>query len=256
MSKSATLRRTSANGATAKEPKNWSFDPAVLPKSVDSFSKLDWVLVGMLLAGGAQQFVDPEDIAVLCYDLYRPAFRWKKYDFPDLESVQQGYREFRRRYGRRLVVAPTSKSRERRLTGEGLTRAVALTELYVGRSYPELPKLVVAAQRKLKTIKRDATDRVLDQLPTSTQGGGREARTTLAFLTNHPAYRAWKRGQLELLERWQLADVLQCLPDSPPDVFRERLARYEGLAAWWNRSQAQAFLVALRARIFALFPDV
>lgn len=226
-------------------------EPTVLPKDVAAFSKSDYVLVGMLVAGGARTWVDAEDVAVVCYALNRTAFRWARYDYPNLETVARTLRGLKEQFGDAIVVAPALQSGKRRLTAAGLQRARALGAMFVGRTYKDPAALVRALRRKVGLADREPA--AAGPPTDSTQA--REARATLSFITNHAAYRAWCRKRLAELPLWQLAEVLQCLPDSPRSVWRERLARYQSLAAWWNRPNAQAFLEALSGRLDELLEE-
>lgn len=221
-------------------------DPGVLPKDAQAFAKSDYVLVGMLIAGGARTWVDVEDVAVLCYRLNPPAFRWSRYDYPHLETVARTFRALKEQYGDRVIVAPAPQSTQRRLTAAGLKRARALGERLIGRTYKDPAALVRALRRKMG----DATAQPAAAAgPAAGSPDARVARATLSFLANHAVYRAWTRKRLDDVPLWQIADLLQCLPDSPAAVWRERLTRHQSLAAWWSRPNVQAFLEALSTRL-------
>jgi hypothetical protein len=246
----ADRRAARRSGGKPSRSQRYQLDPEELPSSVDAFSKNDYALVGVLIAGGARQWVDAEDVAVVCYKLNRPAFRWSRYDYPHLQIVMKALWDLKIA-SPALAVSPSQKSTERHLTAVGMRRAIRLGEMLVGRSFKDPAALVKALRRKISEV--DATGGEITQPPQPKDGvPRREARAILTFITTHPAYRAWTKGKLADVPLWQLADVLQCLPDSPRAVWQERLARHQSLAAWWKREKAQEFLAALHARITEL----
>lgn len=213
--------------------------PASLPGVL---SKRDYIFLAMLLLGGVDRFVDAEDIAVECYKLNAPAFRWVKYDYPSLGTVLDALRNIKKELGPDYIISPRVKSTQYRLTALGLELARDIAQQFVGRPYKSTPALANALRAKFATA--EPTGR-----PTQVDVDPRRAAAMLRAITNHPTYRAWREGRLERVQRWQLTDVLQCLPDASQGVIRERLLYYQGLAHWSNRPHLDKFLAALASAL-------
>src|SRR5579862_3677341 len=96
-------------------------------------SNNDILLVGLLLAGGAEKYVDIEHIANACYRIAPTQFRWRLYDYPSLESVQRGVGNLRRMSGEPFITKPKSNSTERMLTVRGIERAIEVASRILGK---------------------------------------------------------------------------------------------------------------------------
>jgi hypothetical protein len=208
--------------------------------TADTLSKRDYIILAILLLGGVDNFVDAEDIAVECYKINPPMFRWVKYDYPNLGTVLDALRNIRKETeSSDYLLSPKTISTQYRLTARGLEHAVDVAEKFVHRSHKSIPALVRAVRAKFDT------DKSSSGRATSVDVNPRQALAKLRAMTNHPTYRAWRAGQLADVQRWQLTDVLQSLPDSPQSVIRERLLYYAALARWTNRPQIERFVASL-----------
>ena|GEM_PF-4931208 len=207
--------------------------------AIDRVPKYDYVLLAMLLLGAIDRFVDAEDIAAQCYQMNPSAFRWVKYDYPDKAAVLDALRRIRKMLGPGYILSPRANTTQYRLTDKGLQRAMELAKQMLGKTFRSSRALVQALRGAFS-----ASGKPTGQA-TGVDVGGREVAAALRLIVKHPTYRVWQSGRLGSLPRWRLTDVLQCLPDAPQSVIRERLLYYKGLAQWANRPEFSKFLSAL-----------
>lgn len=169
----------------------------------------DYVLVALLEAGGAEQFVDIEDIAVTAHRLAPSLFCWRRYpELPSAESTRLALRDAERLHGQLFVRSDGGRSR--RFSGAGLAMATsAKTRLGIGGDETALRR---PANRELHRLER------------------------------HPAFKLWSEGGIATVGREDLADLLFCSPGSPSAVFADRLHAAGAAAGHWQRRELEAFL--------------
>jgi hypothetical protein len=212
-----------------------------------SIANTDLLLVGLLLAGGAENYVDIEEIAVKCHQIAPTQFRWRLFDYPSLEAVQRGVGDLRRMPGEPLISKPKSNSTERMLTARGIQRAVEVASRLLDKQLNSAREAIAVFDRTKVTKNGNQPKR---GLPALLKTEARPAQRALRALRRHPVFQHWATDH-ELIEvaRWQLADVLNCLPDSPAEVWRERLERLQAQAAWWEDHEAKDFLRAIATKV-------
>jgi len=155
--------------------------------------------------------VDLEHVAVRAHELAPQMFRWRHYDFPDVEKVRIAFKDGERRANGRLAIKG-DKGRARMLTAEGLERARLLEKsLDRGASRDD------AAMRR--PINRD-----------------------LVQMERHPGFLKWRSAGLSAVDRYDLADMLACAPGSPRSVFVDRIERARTMATEWGREELAHFL--------------
>lgn len=201
----------------------------------------DFLLLGFFLAGGAETYVDIEHVAVKLFELAPTQFSWRLYpQYPSLEAVQRAIGNGRIRHGYRYVRRPqSSKSTERMLTAEGIARAVAVAEQLVGRSF-DSPQAALAALNALGPNPPDVGGSA------SITADNRPVHRELRALRKHDLFRGWQANpSLDGAELWQLADLLNCLPDSTDEVWRERLGRLQAQAEMWRGDPIVKFIAAI-----------
>lgn len=179
---------------------------------VSAGTQIDFALIALLEAGGADQFVDIEDIAVAAFRLAPHHFCWRKYpQYPSAEATRQALRDVERRSGQLLVRGPGGRTR--RFNAEGLRRATearaALMQLPEGRG-PEV-------------LRRPAT-------------------RDLSRMEGHPAVTKWRSRGIGAVNRYDLADLLMCSPSADLSVFKDRLSSATAAAAQWGRDDLGRFL--------------
>jgi hypothetical protein len=182
-------------------------------------SQVDYVLLALLEAGGADRFVDIEEIAVHAYRLAPTLFRWRNYaEYPSAELTRMALRHAEGRNGSLFVTG--NGGRARRLNAKGLHLA------------QEALKRVSGGEAEPKRVERPAT-------------------RGLARMLNHPAFAKWQKGGIVSVTRYDLADMLQCTPSSPALVFRDRLELSQTMAEQWERSELSAFLADAKENLEA-----
>ncbi len=203
----------------------------------------DLVLLAMAMAGAGDDFIDVEEIAEQAYALSRTRFGWRTRDYPSDKTVVQAIADLeakhsRDQFTRRGVRDQADRVATRRLTVEGRERALRVAERYAARTFPDL----VSAVSYLHGREPDA--------PEPTPADKRRAQSELTELRRHPAYRAWADGDdLSEVERWQVLDSLNCLPDAPADTISGQTEHLAGLAERWKDAEVSDFLQAVRAAL-------
>lgn len=169
----------------------------------------DFVLVALLRAGGAEGFVDIEDIAVSAHRLAPAMFGWRRYpELPSAEATRIALRDAERTLGPLFLRGDAGRTR--RFSAAGL-------------------KAAEAAQDRVGDGQEDGTLR-------------RRPNRDLLRFEQHPAFRQWATSGISAVGRDDLADMLVCSPGSPAVVFQDRLNAAEAAAASWHRGELEAFL--------------
>jgi hypothetical protein len=172
----------------------------------------DYVLLALLQVGGAEGMVDLEHVAVKAHRMMPNMFRWRYYDYPDVAKVRTAFKDGDRR-GSNPLVLKGDRGRARMLTAEGLQRARKLER----RLTPADGRDDAALRRP---INRD-----------------------LVRMERHPGFLMWQHAGIKDVDRYDLADMLECAPGSPRAVFLDRVERARTLATEWDRDELAAFLM-------------
>jgi hypothetical protein len=173
-------------------------------------SQVDYVLLAMLEAGGADRFVDIEEIAVHAHRLAPTLFRWRNYaEYPSAELTRMAIRHAEDRNGPLFVKG--DGGRARRLNARGLHLAQTAAKRLNGSEVEQ------------KRVERPATRGLVRMLA-------------------HPAFAKWQTGGVNSVTRYDLADMLQCGPSSPESVFRERAELSQTMSEQWERQELSSFL--------------
>jgi len=193
-------------------------------------------LAALLALGGAESYVDQENIAVFCYRLAPQQFAWQRYPYPNLESARVALMHLQHPSKEPWVRRPKRLSRDWALTAAGVERAVKAAESLLGRRFENAEQAIVA-------LKGVEVEGLLTRAP---QGERRPGRKELTAVENHRVFVAWKSGtDLEEFERWELAEALGCLPDSPSWIWEERAERLGALSAQWGVPDVRQFVDAV-----------
>lgn len=205
----------------------------------------DLVLLALALAGGDAGFVDVEDIAQEAFSLSHQRFGWRTRPYPSDKTVVQAIADLEQKHPkdeltRRGVRDQADKIATRRLTTAGREAARAVAERVAGREFSDLAEAIA----HFRTPGQAA--------PEPTPAQRRRAQGELLELHKHPAFESWAdSGDLTGVERWQLYDALNCLPDAPPEAVDVQLDHMRGLAEQWQDDDAAQFLAALSAAMAA-----
>lgn len=174
-----------------------------------SLGLVDYALAALLRLGGDTGSVDLEDIAVEAYKLAPDMFRWRRHDFPNLESVRVALKDANRQ-GAQLVLYDRQG---RKLTVDGVRRATAV-----------LNRMNAGAEAR-----RDDALR-------------RQALAEVARMEGHPAFTRWRQGGMVAVDAVDLADLVRCAASTPVKQFVDRLRSNQTTAAHWQRDDLSRFL--------------
>lgn len=178
------------------------------------------MLVALLQAGGAEELIDIEDLAVAAYNLAPHLFRWRRYpEYPSAELTRMAIRHAETAAEQPLFVKGPG-GRSRRFTAHGLTRArEAEVRLQIGVSDGSMVPL------------------------------RRPASRDIARMEKHPALGRWRTEGIAKVTRYDLADLLLCAPSSFRGVFLDRLHASSAAAAHWERAELLEFLADAIANV-------
>ena len=184
----------------------------------------DYVLLALFNLGGDAAMVDIEDIAAEAFRLAPQRFRWRKYDYPSLETARLALKNANSRSV--AMVLSTPEEHERMLTAQGAQRA-----------------RTVAAQLGSTSESRD--DEALR----------RRTNAELARVEAHPAYARWRAHGWSELDAVDLADMVRCPVSTPRGAFLSRVQRMEAEAARWQRVELKELLTEAAERLPRLLAD-
>jgi hypothetical protein len=164
--------------------------------------------------GGATQFVDVEDVFVACFEAAPKRFAWRtKADLPDYKKCSKGLRDAEAKRPPLLIKTPNGFARQ--LTVEG-------------------QQWLASNERRLARALGDAS-----LVPEPKQ---RPRARQLASLERSAVYGEWLETQAVPEEKWRIAELLRCSPDSAPSVWRDRLQTLRGMAFSVHREDVVKFL--------------
>jgi hypothetical protein len=188
----------------------------IVVRSRSTIDNPDLVAYGLYESGGVGRFVDVEDVSVKCHELAPERFSWRRFSFPNYKTLYKALRDFEAKHPE--VMLKTADGLGRQLTAEGISWVEARLEAF--RSSVTTPGANPAIHRP--------TQKMLNDLASST------------------AAVQFAAGARPSLSKYTLADLLMCAPDSPPDVWRERIETYRSAASGANRPDLIRFLEFVR----------
>ena len=168
--------------------------------------------------GGAERYIDIEDVAIEAHGLAADRFSWRtRREFPSLERVRTAFvhanQTEQRRGGPPLVISNRDGS-SWKLTAEGIALArsnSARIQAATGRAAP--------ARRTGRTSER------------------------VRQIRRHPAFGAFTHGTpVADIPRHELADLLICPPDSPADAVIRKVSAAKAAAVDVDDIEVKEFL--------------
>jgi hypothetical protein len=168
--------------------------------------------------GGAGQFIDVEDIFLRCFEVAPERFRWRKHSIANYKTLSKALRDFEGHHPDLLLKTEDGLSRQ--LSKEGIEWVNA----------------------RLKVFQE-----VLSQ-PGANPPTRRREQKLLNEFAAHRLVRAFEKGSVESLQKYEVADLLLCAPDSPPAVWKERLETYRSAATAAGRPNLVEFLDYLASK--------
>jgi hypothetical protein len=188
----------------------------LLGKSTDEVNNQDIFLYALYRLDGAGQFVDVEEVVQECWRLSPTRFGWRKLKYPSDRTgwAAVGHIEA----ARADLMLKTPNGLGRQLSAAGVEWVRDRLHLFER----------LATQETLAPKTRRASFRLVMELA--------KHPWTLASLTGE---------QPMPIERREAADLLRCSPDSPKEVWRQRLNTLRSAAADNERSDLLDLLTAI-----------
>lgn len=178
---------------------------------------LDIIPYALYQLGGAGQFIDVEDVFVQCFKLAPERFRWRKHLIANYKTLSKALRDFEGRHAELLLKTEDGLSRQ--LSKEGLDWVREREALF---------------------------QKVLSEPGVNPPTRRREQKLLNEFAA-HRLLVTFEKGITEPLQKYEVADLLLCAPDSPIPVWQERLETYRSAAAASGRPNLVKFLNYLRS---------
>lgn len=173
--------------------------------------------------GGSSQYIDIEDISLECFRIAPTRFSWRtKKDIPDYKKCTKALQEVEAKHPGLMVK--TSDSFARQLTAEG-------------QKWIE------------KNSKRLA--RILDQGEPVPEPKQRPNSILLAEIEKSDPFILWNETGSIPQEKWRMADVLRCSPDSNQDIWKKRIESARAIAYSANNKNILKFL----NEVISIHPD-
>jgi hypothetical protein len=167
--------------------------------------------------GGAATLVDVEDIFIRCFEAAPRRFAWRtRIDLPDYKKCSKALQEAEARSPRMLVKAGSSFRRQ--LTVEGQTWLEANRARLGG---------VLESGKLVQEPKQRPRARLLSEVEQS------------------DVFQAWKAEGTVPSEKWRVAELLRCSPDSDMRIWSDRLQILRSAAHIAERSEILSFLEEL-----------
>ncbi len=182
----------------------------------------DLVVWALFQLGGAENFVDVEDIYLKSFQIAPARFAWRtKPDLPSYKKCAKGLIDVERQGSFHRAHVMKRGHYERKLTMEG----VKWCEMFAGRLGELYGSAVVQS--------------------TKTHGDSRRIREVL---TSDP-YKRWMASGAFDAQIWELAETFRCLPNSPTTTWMARLDEVEIAARRNGRIEVKQFVDLARAEL-------
>ena len=185
--------------------------------SAEPVTNSDVFLWALYELGGADDFVDVEDAFIKAFELAPLRLSWRtRPDLPDLKKCSKALRDAEGREPRLLV---TKGAEMRRLTVEG--------QQWIEENFDRLAEAL--GGDGVRAPRTRVPSRLVSQALQSS------------------VFAMWAETRTITSEKWRVAEMLRCSPDSSHTVFRDRLETLRGAAYSAGRNDALEFLNALAA---------
>ena len=180
---------------------------------IDEIANWEIFLWAFYQKGGSSQFVDIEDISLECFRIAPTRFSWRTKDLPDYKKCTKALQEIEAKHPG--LVVKTSDSYARQLTAEG--------QKWIENN----------SKRLMRILQRGISVPEPKQRPNSKM---------LAEIEQSGPFILWKDTAAVPQEKWRMADVLRCSPDSNQDIWNNRIKSARGIAYSADRKNILRFL--------------
>ena len=197
----------------------------------DEVKSMHIAVYALSLLGGSHQKIHTEEIAQKCLQIAPDRFKWERYDYPDKELVRKALFHASESKNGSLVVGRSGiDQRGKSRDGWQLTPAGGAWL----RTHEEMLQSSVNAKS-------------LDVIPK------REAERLLKKLRAEPALQLFKtRRDLSAVSPYMFTDLLNCSPDAPPDIIKNKFDRLLANAELLGDQGILEFLKACQVRFAKL----
>ena len=179
------------------------------------FKNSDIMAISIWKAGGADRFIDVEDAYAVCWELAPQRFSWRtRRDLPALDMLSAVLRGLTSRTD--LLVR--QGSHKVRLSSSGIEWV---------QTHEELIARVLGSNSEKITFSANHATRRLDRLRKS------------------GLYKKWTTTSEVSTEKWELAAALRCSPDSPSNIWVQRLETLRADAKFTDDREMTDFIGAL-----------
>ena len=166
--------------------------------------------------GGSEEFIDVEDAFIAAFKLAPRRLSWRtREDLPDLKKCSKALRDAE---GREPQLLVKKGAEMRRLTVEG--------QRWIEENFDRLAE-ALGSDREVRAPRTRLPSRLVTQALQS------------------PVFALWSEKGAITDEKWRVAEMLRCSPDSSRAVFRDRLETLRAAAYSAGRLDALEFLDAL-----------
>ena len=184
--------------------------------SVEELTNSDLFLWALSELGGNTEFVDIEAVFLKCFEIAPQRFGWRtRADLPDYKKCSKGLRDAEARRPSLLVKTGDSFGRQLSVQGQ---------------------KWVEANARRLRARLKPGL--VVPEPKT------RPRSRMLAEAEQAPVFETWRTDRVLPSEKWRVAELLRCSPDSDAAVWRQRLETLKAAAYAAGRKDLLEFLDA------------
>src|SRR2546426_3027217 len=168
------------------------------PEPVINSDVFLWALFEL---GGADEFVDVEAVFIRAFELAPLRLSWRtRPDLPDLKKCSKALRDAE---GRKPPLLVKQGPEMRRLTVEG--------QRWIEDNFDRLAQ-ALGQDKVIQAPRTRVPSRLVSQALQS------------------PVFAAWRETGAITSDKWRVAEMLRCSPDSPSSVFRNRLETLRGAA--------------------------
>ena len=189
-----------------------------MPRKKSRIDNPEIVPFALFQLNGAGEFVDVEDIFDRCYQLAPERFGWRKYPYPNYKILSKALRDIEGKDPSLLLKTP-----------DGLKRQLSAKAIqWVRDRLPEFKEILGVSGINPPTR--------------------RTGQKLLNEFRDHPLTRGFLEGAELQLVKHQVADLLLCSPDSPAQLWKERLESYRSAATLSNRADLVRFLEFIEKR--------
>jgi hypothetical protein len=186
------------------------------PEIIANWEAFLWALYKL---GGSDQFVDIEEVSLKCFEIAPARFGWRtRPDLPDYKKCAKALQEAERRRPPMLVKSGDTFARQ--LSADG--------QQWIAMSKKRL-SAILETDLHVPEPKRRPSSRLLSEIESS------------------EPFREWLRTRQVTGEKWRVADMLRCSPDSSPTTWKDRLESAKGVAYSAERTDLLDFLRAIPA---------